>query len=62
MFIFKVINNDGKIKRIIVMNCNLSNKINVNIWRFDYVKEIWGISVQFLVNISVSIFKLSSIF
>lgn len=53
MFIFEVINNDGNIKRIIVMNCKLSNKINVNIWRLVYVKEILRISVHFLFNISI---------
>lgn len=41
-----------------MMNCMLSNIINVKIWRLHYVKETLGISFQFFFNISISFFKI----
>lgn len=60
MFIFEIINNDWNIKKRFF--CELSNKINVKLWRFVYANEILGISVQFFFSISIFFFKLSSVF
>lgn len=49
IFIFEVINNAGNIKRIIVMNCKLSNKMNVNIWRLVFCVFCVFLSISFLI-------------